>query len=480
MGLLRMLVRGIGLISTVILARLLVPADFGLVAMATSIIAGLELATAFSFDIPLIQKQDAERSYFDSAWTITVLFYAALTLILVLLAPVAAAFYKDERLEMVIYALAVGFFAQGFENIGIVYFRKELDFRKDFILMLSKKLGGFLVTVPLAYFLRSYWALIAGIVVGNIWGVALSYFLHPFRPRFSLVAVRHLFDFSKWLMLNNVVYYLRARSPDFVIGRVAGTTALGIFTVAHEISTLATTELVAPINRAVFPGYSKLASDLAELRRSFLDVLVVIAAIALPAALGIASVAAPLVNVFLGAKWTDVVPIVSILAVYDGVTSLQANTGAVFNALGKPHLATKIGTVDTLVLLASSIILVTQFGAIGVAWAYLGTVLIRTPFVFWYVGREIQARIHDYWTALWRPSVCSLLMYAVVRGLATLTAEWPSWVQLFVLSMSGAAFYVLAMIALWILSGRPPSADYRLAMTLLSKLRLNGASAPAS
>src|SRR5690606_13728600 len=121
-------------------------------------------------------------------------------------------------------------------------------------------------------------------------------------PRLSLAAAGEVLNFSKWLILNNAISFLRTRSPDFVIGRLAGSTALGMFTVAYEISTLPTTELVAPINRAVFPGYSRISNDLKLLRQSYLDVVGVIALFALPAALGISAISAPLVDFALGSK----------------------------------------------------------------------------------------------------------------------------------------------------------------------------------
>ena len=132
MGALKVFMRAISVVSTVILARLLTPTDFGLIAMAMSIIALLELTTAFSFDVPLIQKQQAERGHFDTAWTLNLLFHLLLALLLVALARPAAGFYGEERLTHVIYALAVGFIARGFTNIGIVHFRRNLDFGKRF------------------------------------------------------------------------------------------------------------------------------------------------------------------------------------------------------------------------------------------------------------------------------------------------------------------------------------------------------------
>ncbi len=473
MGLLRMCVKGISLISTVILARLLVPADFGIIAMATSIIAFLQLATAFSFDIPLIQKQDADRDYFDSAWTLNVVFYGVLAVALVLLAHPAALFYQEDRLTDVIRILAIGFFIQGFENIGVVYFRKELDFRKDFILMLSKRVLGFMVTIPLAFYLRSYWALITGMVISNISGVIITYLLHPFRPRFSLVSARELFHFSKWLMLNNIVNFLRNRSPDFVIGRISGTSSLGLFAVAMEVSTLPTSELVAPINRVVFPGYSKIANDQSRLRQSYVDVLAVIAVVALPAGFGLAAVATPLIDVFLGDKWAGAASIVSILAIYGGLNAIQTNTGSVFNAIGKPHLITLVGVVYMSVLLTASVALALAQGPTGVAIAYLGSTIVMGPITYYLVCRETALRYRDLVAAISPPLLASCLMYVAVsefdRYLAT-AGHTGSASRLGILVLSGATIYATMIFVLWIVRGRPRSAEYRLAHFIVQKL----------
>lgn len=473
MALLRFSVRGLGLVSTVILARLLVPADFGLVAMATSIVAFLELATAFSFDVQLIQKQDADRTHFDTAWTLNLAFYSSLTVLLVLLAEPAAAFYQEPRLTTVIYVLAAGFFAKGFENIGVVMFRKELDFRKDFLLMFSKKTLSFVVAIPLAFWLRNYWALIAGMMAGNVGGVVLTYVVHPFRPRFSLVVAREMLDFSKWLILNNMFGFLRLRSPDFVVGRVSGSSALGLFNVAYEIATLPTTELVAPINRAVFPGYAKLGDDLKRLRESYLDVVAIIALVALPAALGISAVSEPLVSLFLGAQWADAAPLIAVLALFGGVTAIQANTASVFHARGKPYLASVTGAVNVVLLLGSSIPLALAYGPIGVAAAYLGTYIAAVPLNYYLVAREVRCGPSAFVSVLWRPIIAALVMYAVVTQLAGHAAleSTIAAVQLAVLVPLGALVYVATASLLWLAAGRPPSAEYRLGRVVVGRLR---------
>lgn len=473
MGLLRISVRGIGLVSTVILARLLVPADFGIVAMAMSILAFLELATAFSFDIPLIQKQDADRNDFDSAWTLNLAFYAGLTILLVLLAQPAADFYQESRLVSVIQVLAIGFFVQGFENIGVVLFRKELDFRKDFVLLISKKLIGFCITVPLAFMLRSYWALIAGMVVSNVLGVLLTYLLHPFRPRFSLRAAGELMNFSKWLVINNALGFLRMRSPTFVIGRLSGTSSLGIFTVAFELATLPTTELVAPINRVVFPAYSKLSNDLAALSKGYLDVLAVIALVALPAGFGLSSISEPLIALVLGSKWASAAPLVAVLAIYGGINAIQTNTGSVYNAIGKPYLITLIGSISVSVLVTASILSAIHYGPIGVSFAYLATSSIMAPISFYIVSRYIGIQFRSILAVLWRPLFASILMFGLLARLSsTLDADTQlrPFQVLGILLPLGALIYIVAVVLLWAASGRPQSAEYRLAMLALRKI----------
>src|SRR5690348_5218416 len=127
MLLFRLFDRIVGIASTLILARLLVPEDFGLVAMATSVIALIELATAFGFDVVLIQLQNPERRHFDTAWTLTIMLYCGCAILIGLFAIPAAAFYKDPRLVNVLFVIGAGWVLRGFENSAIVEFRRKMD-----------------------------------------------------------------------------------------------------------------------------------------------------------------------------------------------------------------------------------------------------------------------------------------------------------------------------------------------------------------
>ena len=259
-------VQAIGFVSTIILARLLVPADFGLVTLAGTFSAALAVISEFSLDVVLIQNQQATREHYDTAWTFSVCRNFILAICLVVAAPWMAATLGDARIEAIVRWLAVALAIGGFYNIGIVNFRKELAFHKDLAFNVVQKLVSFAITVPLAFAWRDYWALVAGIVGGSFGQFVLSYLFHSYRPRFSLARWREIMHFSKWLVVNNVVLFLYGRSDTFVIGKMAGVQSVGIYGIAFEIANLTSSNFLAPLRRAIFPAYAKVSNDRESLR----------------------------------------------------------------------------------------------------------------------------------------------------------------------------------------------------------------------
>ncbi len=456
--------RSLGFISTIILARLLVPADFGLVAMGMSIVAILELLSAFSFDMALIQNQSAKTHHYNTAWTFNVLFGMISALVLIVLAKPAAVFYAEPRLHAMMYVLACFAAAGGFENIGIVAFRKQLNFKKEFQFLLGKKIAAFAVTIPLALILRNYWALVVGILVGKVAGVALSFYVHPFRPRFSLAAWQQLVHFSKWLLINNILIFLNYRAVDLVIGKLAGSRALGLYTLADEIATLPTTEIVAPINRAIFPGYSKIANEVLRLREGFLKVIGMIALIALPAAMGLAATAELIVPLVLGDKWLSTIPIIQILAFFGAITAIQSNSGYVFMALGKPRILTALLTVLMTLRIPMLGFLTWKAGAVGAAWAMLGSALLIFPVHFVTLATQLKLAFGVIVARLWRPIVASSLMFFSVRQILTQLNPAMSLsmqlIQVLLIVTTGAMIYITVVILLWLASSKPRTAEY--------------------
>lgn len=457
MVLFRLAERSIGLISTLFLARLLVPADFGLVAMAMSIVAALETLTAFSFDLALIQNARAERRHYDTAWTFNVVFGLATALILLALAGPVAAFYAEERVENIIRWLALYAAIQGFANIGIVAFQKDLELHKEFRLGITRKLIAFTVTIALAFSLRSYWALVAGTIVSALAAVVLSYAMHPYRPRLSLAARNELFHFSKWMLVNNVLTFLSHRSTDLVVGRYAGAPALGTYNIAYEVSNLPTTELVFPIGRAVFPGYAKMAGSMETLRQGFLDVLSVILLFTVPAGLGIMLLAEPLVYVLLGEKWQDAIPLVQILSVFGVLRASASNIGSIYLALGMPQLIAYLALIFLAVMAVGFWLWVPDHGAIGAAFSVLLAVSVQVPLNFAVILRKTRLALSSVLNVMWRPLAAGLAMAAALSIAMTreVVLGLPNIVQLAILVPCGAIVYCTSIMVLWMMAGRP-------------------------
>jgi O-antigen/teichoic acid export membrane protein len=455
--------RLIGLMSTIVLARLLVPADFGLVVMATAILAGLQLLAAFSFDVALIQNPHAERRHYDTVWTLGIIFCSALAIVLILLAGPASRFYGEPRLAPIMYVLSIGMFLEGFINVGIVSFRKEMQFEKEFKFLLSKKLVAVITTVTLAFVWRDYWALVAGTIMGTVVALVLSYLWQPYRPRLSMDARKELFSFSQWLFFNNTLTFLYHRAADFVLAKGVGAEGLGHYSVAYDIANLPSSEIVAPVHRAVFPGYAKMASDIAIMRQGFLNVLSLVALLAIPAAVGMACVANPLVNVFLGDKWAPIVPLIQVLAINGVLAALWTCSAYVYLALGRPRTITLVLGLHVTLAVPMVAWAAFHWNIVGVTWILLATSLLIMPLNYLVLSAALQLTARALLKVLWRPLAAAGMMATVVTASPhhllsgpDLTAQLSS---LILLVVYGAAVYSATIILLWWLCSRPSGAE---------------------
>jgi O-antigen/teichoic acid export membrane protein len=460
----RLLDRMVGLVSVLILARVLTPADFGLVAMATAMIAFIEIFGSFGLDLALIQRPGATREHYDSAWTMNVLIGASVGLVLLASAWPLASFYGDPRLVALVAFLALGPLIQGCENIGVVAFRKDLNFDREFRFLLSKRLLSFAITVALAFWLRSYWALAIGMVFGRLVGVAISYALHPFRPRWSLARAGDLLHFSLWLVAQNLVVFLKERAPDFIVGKFAGAPALGLWSLANELSNMVGSELIAPMNRAALPTYSKLAEDRAALAAAYLAALGLVALLVIPLVVGLAAVAAPVVAVLLGPQWHDAGPLISLLA-FHGLTNVFLGTAhAPVLARGQPVVYVKIYFFQVCVQLPLTFWLTLKYGVEGAVVATVATAIALLPLNAALVARAIGVNARQLLATVWRPLLAAAIMYGVMRLAlppvdgATLSAA-RSLMLLAVFVPLGAATYIAAELSIWSLCGRPAGAE---------------------
>jgi lipopolysaccharide exporter len=465
MVLFKLVERSLGLLSTLILARLLLPSDFGVVAMALSFIAMAELLTAVGFDVALIQKKNATTEHYNTAWTGNVVIGLSITALMLVLAIPIAHFYDRQELVPVVCLLALGPLLTGTENIGVVAFRKDMDFRREFKFQISRKLISFCVVVPMAFILRNYWALVAGTLASKLAGTTMSYLMHPFRPRPMLSHLKELFHFSRWILFNNIVSFFKERTADFFIGRIYGAQGLGVYNISAEFAHLPSTELGAPINRALLPGFSRM-SEIDEIRRSYANAVGMLAFLALPAAASIFAIAPFLVPVVLGPKWLDSVPLMQTLAFNGALLMFHASMSTVLFARGFPARVTG-SNVGYVVLLAGLLAAIApRFGLLGAAYAVLLTSVLSTPIYLYQMNRCLGIGPFVFLKAVARPAGASFLMAALVRWvLPEFLSSMPlaslvSWLVTGILLC--ALTYIASVALLWLAAGRPPGSEQAL------------------
>ena len=310
---------------------------------------------------------------------------------------------------------------------------------------------------------------------GRAGGLVLSFVMSRYRPRLDLSRAREMFHFSKWMLVSNILVFFRTRSAEMLVGRLHGAASLGIFNMSNELAAIPSSELVMPINRALFPGYAKVSQDLERLRSGFLKALGLISLLAIPASVGLALVAQYAVPLLLGESWLETIPVIEILAISGVSVALQTNNWSIFLAMRRPDLLVKITLVHIGVLLASIFLLVPSLGAVGAALSQLAAGLVSLPVNYLTIRAILGVRLRTVLYTVWRPLVASVAMFALVGFLAPESAEGSATFKWLIVSLlqtaaAGAAVYAVSLLLLWLASGRPPGAE-TLALEFASGLR---------
>lgn len=468
--------RLLGLVSTLILARLLAPEHFGLIAMGTVLVATLETLTAFGFETALIHRQTKEPAFLDSAWTLNLMLGAGNGLVLLAAAPIAAWFYGEDRVVEIVMVLALTALLHGMHNIGMVLYEQDIRFARIFVQVLIKKVVSIVVTISAALILHDHRALLVGMVTSALSGMLLSFALSPYRPRLRLTHWRELVGFSKWLLVNNMLHFLGSRGADFIVGRMAGASSLGAFSVSYELANLPTSEMVGPITRAVFPGYAQMAHDLMRLRKAFIAVYGVIAVVALPAAVGIACLAKPFVAVLLGEKWGATVPLIEALALFGATRALQANTGSVYLALGKPYIMTVLAGIYVFSVLAAFGITLAYWDIGHAVWTYFTVGAVMCVINLATAAHQLQLAVLDIVRATVRPMISVTAMVIALLWALPQMPGWlitsSSWTVLLGGMLLGATVYTVTLWSCWKIAGAPPDAEQKLLRLAIELLHL--------
>lgn len=451
--------RLIGLISTLVLARLLAPDDFGIVAMASLVIGLLGVLLDLGVNVALIQNPQATQAHYDTAWTLRLLQSTVTAALVFLGAPLAGEYFSDARVVPVMQALSASIVVAGLENVGVVQFQKDMLFGLDFRFMFLKRITSFTATITAAVLMQSYWALVVGTIIGRLAGTVISYRMHPMRPRPSLEKFRDIFAVSQWMLVRSTGAYLDGNLHKMIVGRRADSAVLGGYTLADEISAMPSTELLAPINRALFPAFVAARENLAELKRLFLLAQGVQTLVGIPAGVGLAMVASEAVIVLLGEKWLPAVPFVQALALVGAIQAITTSGGYVLITLGRMSQVALIAWGQIGVFALGAFAVIPQADAGNIALIRLATVGAGLGVVLWFLmGALTNLSTLDLLRTTSRPLLATAAMAGIVHELDGLLTfgDLPMLVAKITV---GALAYLLLILGLWWMAGKPEGAE---------------------
>jgi PST family polysaccharide transporter len=460
-------------ISTLVLARLLLPSDFGLVALGTTTLTILTSVTNISLSEALVQHRDPSHQHFHTVWTLNLLRGVLIGSVFALIAVPAARYYSDYRLEYVMLALSGSAILNGLENPRAIMLTKQLIFWQQFMLQVSQKLVALIASVLIALIYHSYWALIGGILLGQLVGVLVSYTVLPFRPAFSIAHARELFSFSIWLTLCEAINAINWNFDQLLVGKYLGKTTLGYYSVGNNLAVMPSREVMTPLTSTLFPAFSNLAHDPVRLAAAYQRAQAMVTAAALPAGVGMALIADPLVRLTMGEKWLPAVLVIRILAAVFAFQSLGSLAQPLAMAAGRTQLLFK-RDLQAFLYRVPLVIVGLYFGGFpGVLYAraVMGTtgLLFNTNVVTRVTGLSLWQQIRPNMRALASVS----LMAAVLAPLGALpekaSGHWTIALDLGALIVVGAVVYGVATFVLWRIMGRPEGPETE-AMQIASKV----------
>lgn len=457
-----------GFVSTLILARLLLPDDFGIVAQC-SLVAGLiAVFTDLGVQFALVQNEHAEQSHFDTAWTVRLIQNVVVVIAIVAVAPLAAEYFADERVELALQVMAITVLLSGVENIGVVMFQKEMKFQKDFQFLFIRRAAGFVITIVLALLWQSYWAMIIGAISGRAVGVIASYLMHSMRPRLSFRRFSEIFSFSQWMLVQGIGTYFSMNLDRLIVGGQTDTKTVGEYTIAQEIAAMPTSELLAPINRVLFPAFVAAKHNLTRLADKFVLSQSVQGLVALPASVGLALVAEEAVLVLLGSKWTAAIPFIQVLAFAYIAEALSTSAKYVILTLGKAKLSALIVWVQLLVFVVLVGFTFSDYQTLYVAWIRVASTFVGLALVLIVLRTLLPDLTAWDLTRHLSRSVIAVFSMALIVTYTQSIIHLAPFPMLMAKILIGVGSYVSTVLLLWLAVGKPDGAEKYILRTISS------------
>ncbi len=389
---LRIFSRALSLLKTMIVARFLSPSQFGLFGIASLTLAFVEVVTETGVNVFLVQEKGNINKYLGTALIVSVARGAIITIAMIIATPFIANFFNAPEAKSLLYAMSAVPFIRGFINPAVAIYQKDLLFDKEFLFRSINITVEIVATLTLLYIYPEPITLIFGIIIGVLSEIILSYVLIPTRPKLLWKPdyIKKLFHHGKWITGLAVFNFGFDRGDNIFVGRMLGTSALGIYDMVYRISMLPVTEVVTSISKVTFPVYVQIRHDHTRLKRAYLRTICTVALITIPFGLILALFPEEIVRVILGDMWLEAVPVLQVLAILAVVRGISIAFAEILFALKKQKYVTLTTGIGLLGLLVTIAPFINEFGLLGAAYSASFGYMLSVPFTLFFSLRELS------------------------------------------------------------------------------------------
>jgi len=453
--------RFLGIITLIIMARILTPEDFGIVAVVTGIYAVVSDATRLNMGQAMIQMQNLNKNHINTAWSLNILRGILLLIIISVIALFPTYFSEIEGLGAAIAFIALLPFIESFNNSGMILFEKEMNFKPRFVNTITSKFVGFFVTLISAYILQSYWAMLIGLIATSIMTVIMSYIQCQHRPKLSFSEWRPLFSFSGWLAAANLVESISRRIAVFMVAGNISLKMAGQFNMAKELGQMVQSHITFPLLSVLYPGLSKFNQDLDLLLTNYLRARKTLISLVLPMGIGLAITANELVPLLLGSGWEIVPPILAVVSTAASLNLYTVGTDQILLALGKTKILFYRKLLGSILLITATIIGILNWGLWGMILSSLVSMLIMTLINIQLLTSTLRITSEKLARGLASPLIASLFMILCCYYLESSIdlSAMGLYLSLFLKIVLGAITYITSHIIIWLIAGKPESLE---------------------
>lgn len=403
---------------TLVLARLLNPSDFGLVAIANLIVYALSIFQNIGLSQALIYKGDNLKNTADTAFILAISFGIGAFSLASLSAPLITTLFKEPRANLLTQFFAFSLLISSFGVVPESILIAQLDFKRKFTADVIPSTGYAALAIGLAVLGFGAWSIIIGRLTESLIRVVLIWFLTKWRPRFQFKwsVAKELLTYGKNIAISSILAILFLNIDNVFVSRILGTTQLGYYTFAFSLATMPVLFAQRVIDTVSFPTYSQIKENRDTLTTAYLKSLRVIATFVLPTNLGLLAVAPVLVPVFYGDKWFPSIILVQILSLYGLIRAIANPPTNVLLAIGKQHLFPRFAS---LYLILAALVLGPSIylqGSIGVAMAMTLIIGLMGITWFWLADYHLNISFKQTFQVIAPQSLAALFMLIIVMS----------------------------------------------------------------